>query len=38
VQLDNLNVEQQEVLITPEQLKAQLPVSETVRKAISNYR
>jgi 3-deoxy-7-phosphoheptulonate synthase len=38
VQLDNLNVEQQEVLITPEQLKAQLPVSETVRSAISNYR
>jgi 3-deoxy-7-phosphoheptulonate synthase len=38
VQLDNLNVEQQEVLITPEQLKAQLPVSATVRSAISNYR
>ncbi len=38
MQLDNLNVEQQEVLITPEQLKAQLPVSEAVRKAISNYR
>ena len=38
MQLDNLNVEQQEVLITPKQLKAQLPVSEAVRKAISNYR
>ena len=33
-QLDNLNVEQQEVLITPEELKSKLPVSESVRLAI----
>ena len=37
-QLDNLNVEQQEVLITPEELKSKLPVSETVRLAINGYR
>ena len=37
-QLDNLNVEQQEVLITPEELKAKLPVSESVRLAINGYR
>ena len=38
VQLENLNVEQQEVLITPEQLKARLPVSEDVREAVNGYR
>ncbi len=37
-QLDNLNVEQQEVLVTPEQLKLKLPVSERVRSAINGYR
>ena len=37
-QLDNLNVEQQEVLITPEELKSKLPVSESVRLAINRYR
>ena len=37
-QLDNLNVEQQEVLITPEELKSKLPVSESVRLAINGYR
>lgn len=37
-QLDNLNVEQQEVLITPEELKLKLPVSESVRLAINGYR
>ena len=37
-QLDNLNVEQQEVLITPEELKSKLPVSENVRLAINGYR
>lgn len=38
VQLENLNIEQQEVLVTPEQLKAQLPVSDTLRDAINDYR
>ena len=38
MQLENLNVEQQEVLITPEQLKARLPVSEDVREAVNGYR
>jgi 3-deoxy-7-phosphoheptulonate synthase len=38
VQLENLNIEQQEVLVTPEQLKAQLPVSDALRDAISDYR
>ena len=37
-QLDNLNVEQQEVLVTPEQLKLKLPVSEKVRSAVNGYR
>ena len=38
MQLENLNVEQQEVLITPELLKARLPVSEDVREAVNGYR
>lgn len=38
MQLENLNVEQQEVLITPEQLKARLPVSKDVREAVNGYR
>ena len=38
MQLENLNVEQQEVLITPEQLKARLPVTEDVREAVNGYR
>ena len=38
MQLENLNVEQQEVLITPEQLKARLPVSEDVREDVNGYR
>ena len=37
-QLDNLNVEQQEVLITPTQLKLKLPVNENVRSAVNDYR
>ena len=37
-QLDNLNVEQQEVLITPKQLKLKLPVNENVRSAVNGYR
>lgn len=38
MQLENLNIEQQEVLVTPEQLKAQLPVSQALRDAINDYR
>ena len=37
-QLDNHNVEQQEVLITPTQLKLKLPVNENVRSAVNDYR
>ena len=37
MQLENLNVEQQEVLITPEHC-ARLPVSEDVREAVNQYR
>ncbi len=38
MQLEDLNVEQQEVLITPEQLKTKLPVSEDVREAVNGFR
>ena len=38
MQLENINVESQEVLITPEQLKRRLPVSEEVREAVNAYR
>jgi len=38
VQLENLNIEQQEVLVTPEQLKAQLPVNDELRADINGYR
>ena len=37
MQLENINVESQEVLITPEQLKRRLPVSEEVREAVNAY-
>ncbi|MDH3412942.1 MAG: 3-deoxy-7-phosphoheptulonate synthase [Gammaproteobacteria bacterium] len=33
-QLENLNIEAHEVLVTPEQLKAKLPVSEKVRERV----
>ena len=33
-QLENLNIVAHEVLITPEQLKAKLPVSEEVRERV----
>ena len=36
--VDNLNVESQEVLITPEQLKAKLPMSESAAKVIAEGR
>ena len=38
MQLENLNIEDQEVLITPEQLKAALPVTEEVRDTVNQYR
>ena len=38
MQLDNLNIETQEILITPEQLKARLPVSMEIQQAISDHR
>ena len=37
-QLENLNIEAHEVLITPEQLKARLPVSEEVREKVQQAR
>jgi 3-deoxy-7-phosphoheptulonate synthase len=36
--VDNLNVESQEILITPEQLKRELPISETAAHTISTGR
>ena len=38
MQLDNLNVEAHDVLITPEQLKRRLPVPESVRETINQHR
>lgn len=38
MQLENLNVEKHEVLITPEKLKAKLPVSEEISAAVNDYR
>ncbi|MBT6026065.1 MAG: 3-deoxy-7-phosphoheptulonate synthase, partial [Gammaproteobacteria bacterium] len=38
MQLENLNIEDQEVLITPEQLKATLPVTEEIRDTVNRYR
>ena len=35
VQLENLNVESHDVLITPEQLKRRLPVPETLREQVN---
>lgn len=37
-QLENLNIEAHEVLVTPEQLKAKLPVSEEVRENVQAAR
>jgi 3-deoxy-7-phosphoheptulonate synthase len=37
-QLENLNIEAPEVLITPEALKARLPVSESVREVVQQAR
>jgi len=38
MQLENLNVEKHEVLITPEKLKAKLPVTEEISAAVNAYR
>ncbi len=38
MQLENLNVEKHEVLITPENLKARLPVTEEIREAVNESR
>ena len=38
MQLEDINVELQQVLITPEQLKRRLPVAEDVREAINSFR
>ena len=38
MQLENINVEKHEVLITPEHLKAKLPVTEEVREAVNAAR
>ena len=38
MQLENINVESQELLITPEQLKRRLPVSEEVRETVNAHR
>jgi len=38
MQLENINVEKHEVLITPEHLKAKLPVPEDIREAVNASR
>ena len=38
MQLENINVEKHEVLITPEHLKAQLPVNEQIAKFVTSAR
>jgi len=38
MQLENLNVEKHQVLITPEHLKAKLPVTEEIREAVNESR
>ncbi len=38
MQLENLNIEQHQVLVTPEELKAQFPVDTTLQEAINQYR
>ena len=38
MQLENINVEKHEVLITPEHLKAQLPVNEQIAKFVTDAR
>ena len=38
MKLDNLNIDNQEILITPEELKRQLPATEEVKRGISQNR
>ncbi|MEM9620394.1 MAG: 3-deoxy-7-phosphoheptulonate synthase [Pseudomonadota bacterium] len=38
MQIENLNVEKHEVLITPEHLKARLPLPEEIREAVNDSR
>ena len=38
IQVENLNVDAQEVLFTPAQLKAELPMSEAVKKCVADSR
>jgi 3-deoxy-7-phosphoheptulonate synthase len=38
MQLENLNIETHEVLITPDHIKARLPVSEAVRESVNEAR
>lgn len=38
MQLENINVASQELLITPEQLKRRLPISEAIRESINAHR
>ena len=38
IQVENLNVDAQEVLFTPAQLKAELPMSEEVKKCVADSR
>ena len=38
MKLDNVNIDNQEILITPEELKRQLPASEEVKRGISQNR
>ena len=37
-ELENINVERMQVLVTPEQLKAQLPATDAVRKSVQRAR
>jgi 3-deoxy-7-phosphoheptulonate synthase len=38
VQLENLNIEDQEILVTPEQLKVSLPVTQKIQETVNGYR
>lgn len=38
MQLENLNIEDQEILVTPEQLKASLPVTAEIQDTVNQYR
>ena len=38
MKLDNVNIDNQEILITPEELKRQLPATEEVKRGVSQHR